>query len=1453
MNQGSSNTAKAVGEPFVIAGWRVDPASLRISNAKHTIKLEPKVMAVLDYLACRPNTVVTRQTLEDEVWAGTIVGYDALSNAIIKLRKAFGDKARKPHIIETISKTGYRLIAEVSLEEVETEPNKISAKPTNKNTAMDDSGTVPCPYPGMLPFSAADSQYFYGRENEIMHMVQLLRHQRFMMVIGPSGSGKSSLVYAGLLPKLVRSQYFDKNFWLIRSMRPGSFPNDTIAQILGTKDNGGEFKPDSLATLLETHKPAQRLLLLVDQFEELFTQVGREQQARFIATLQALRASESCALVLTLRADFYPDLMNSYLWPVDASQRVEVATLRGGALREAIERPAADVGVSIENKLVDQLLMDAADEPGVLPLLQEAMGLLWDDLDQHKLSYIAYERLSRVTGESSGKHSGLAVAIAMKADATLAELNPSQQAIARRIFLRLIQFGEGRADTRRQQPITSLRATNDPEDEFEKTLEQLTANRLLTLSGGDDDNPSVVDISHESLIDSWSRLQDWADERREAELIRRRLEGKALEWVRLGKGSGGLLDVAALPEAERWLVSADAQDLGFDVTLPELVKASQQALKAAEQAREDAREKELRQADALAEEQQHRIEEQGHAAGRMRRSMMGLAAVFIVAVGAAIFAWTQSQKAQSLAEQEASAREEAEARSVEAENAQLASIAQLLLIQARQQQASFLDERGALLARQAYSFTTAGTQPLKAQVDSVLRAVAGEPHFSSILRRGFTTAIAFSPDGTKLASAHAATYEVLLWDLTNSGSQPIVLPDYPSHTTIGDDEFAGYAFALTFSPDGKTLTAANADGAIGQWDLDNPQAPFVELPVQTGGVWSLAYSPDGRWLAMGNKLDDAFTVWDLSQPDTPPVLVNDPQPAAPGSGPRIQIVGGVPVAFSPDSSTLATGSLEGIIRLWRPGEFTAPVASLRGHEGGMLALAFSNNGKHLASSGQDTTIRLWNLEEPLLAPVTLESKSAPVSSLDFNANDNILVSASANSLKLWQVNEPEEPPVQMTIGLFFQAMFSPDGKHLASAGAGHDHLTLWDMEPRGRSVIQTGHQGGILALDFSSDGELLASGGSNGDGSIRLWRWGDPGAPPTVLRGHKNTINSLDFSADGNRLVSASWNDDSVQLWDLTKATPTFKALPMPGSLEPWTALFHPDGKTLAVTGNTGAFAWDLNDLDTEATELLRGGIWGTEIAFSPNGNAIALGDWGPVTYLQDLSHPEKLTFELHGHTGDRGAWSLDFSPDGKLLATGGKSDATIRLWDPEAPETPSIVLGRHDSDITRVRFSPDGKQLASASDDRSVRLWNVEMPGALPIVLSGHTDRIGALVYSPDGKQLVSAGHDNKIRVWDLTHPLNASTTQEIAEMICRKVWRNLTIDEWHKFVSIEFPYERTCPNLPIHPSLFETAEKLAKENDIEGAVNLLKRAVELDPELTIDPQQEAQRLANSNVQGTE
>jgi len=434
---------------------------------------------------------------------------------------------------------------------------KLLALPVNATPGQPAEERIACPYPGMRPFTEADAAHFYGRDDEVADLLRRLRYNNFQFVIGPSGSGKSSLVFAGVLPELRRRE---PESWVFRSLRPGAAPMSALAAAVGDLVDLTTYRPLTLGS--------RSLLLIVDQFEEVFVQAPRSEQAAFITALKALRQVLGLTCILTLRADFYPDLMNSTLWPVDASQRLEIAPLRGDALRRAIQRPAADVGVYLELGLMDRLVADAADEPGALPLLQEALALLWQERVHRLLPLSAYERLG-------GKgQNGLAVALATHAEAVLAALPQSQNAIARRIFLRLVQFGEGRADTRRQQAVTELQSIPDDPARFDATLSHLVSHRLLTLSGEERGGGRRADIAHEALLNGWPRLSEWTKARRGAEESRRRLEVKAAEWIRLGRGEGGLLDATELHEAAAWLVGPDAAEVGYSADLLAFIELS---------------------------------------------------------------------------------------------------------------------------------------------------------------------------------------------------------------------------------------------------------------------------------------------------------------------------------------------------------------------------------------------------------------------------------------------------------------------------------------------------------------------------------------------------------------------------------------------------------------------------------------------------------------------------------------------------------------------------------------------------------------------------------------------------------------------------------------------------------------------------------------------------------------
>ncbi len=426
-----------------------------------------------------------------------------------------------------------------------------------------------CPYPGMRAFREQEAGHFYGREAETDELLQRLRRHPFAAVIGASGSGKSSLVYAGLLPALRRSSLFGPGDWLVRSIRPGARPLEALQAALAVPDVS-QFDP---ATLLAAETGAARFLLVIDQFEETFTQGVAERDA-FLAAIQRLVGLHDCYVVLTLRSDFFDDLLKSTLWPLVQQHRLEIAPLGERELRAAIVKPAEDVGVFIESALVERLVAGSAGQPGLLPFVQEVMLRLWEKLERRFLPLRAYEALVLpLVGYSGSERTGIQAALAQLGDEMIRSLSPEQQRIAQRILLRLVQFGEGRVATRRQQPVSALAAVGDDATLFEGTLNYLADNRLLVLSSEPGQEPRV-DLAHEAMLTGWPRLGQWITEYEAAEVIRRRLEDKAAEWVRLGRGEGGLLDQVELHEAEAWLRATDVPTAGCSANLAALIEQS---------------------------------------------------------------------------------------------------------------------------------------------------------------------------------------------------------------------------------------------------------------------------------------------------------------------------------------------------------------------------------------------------------------------------------------------------------------------------------------------------------------------------------------------------------------------------------------------------------------------------------------------------------------------------------------------------------------------------------------------------------------------------------------------------------------------------------------------------------------------------------------------------------------
>lgn len=705
---------------------------------------------------------------------------------------------------------------------------------------------LPCPYPGMRPFTAQDAHCFFGRDAELDDMVRRLRRgERELYVIGASGSGKSSLIAAGLAPKLTRGVSGLAPF-LVRSLRPGERPLTQLTDALEDRFVAPEI---AVRNLLARHAPAASLLLVVDQLEELFVVASSEERHSFLVAVRALRTEPRCVLVFSLRADFYGAFMESALWTDVEGRisRIELGALRGESLRMIIERPARDVGVYLQPELVLRLLEDAAREPGALALLQEALFQLWGKRRQRLLALADYHALGDDT------RTGLAFAISEHADMALRRLTRAQATMALRILLRLVAFGEGRADTRRQQTHAALRS--EEAADFEVVLQHLVDNRLVTVTGDEQRGDIRVDLAHETLIHAWPTFAEWIRTWRAHEQRRRELEAAAAAWRARGSGDGGLLDAVELAGAIAWRERA-AQQLGYTAELAAFLAASDAAEARATRRR---RRQRARRKRLLAESSQL-YQETGRQ--RLLEAERPLEALPYL-VGAR--------------------------KATEAAGGTPGSSLRMLFAEASRNlpvTAPFRHQGSVVSA----AFSPDGTCVVTASNDTTARvwnAATGEPLSPPLEHQGSVVNAVFSADGACVVTA-SDDGTARVWNATTG--KPLSPPL----------EHRNSVASAAFSPDGSRVVTASADHTARIWGTSGePLSPPLE---HRDTVYGAAFSPDGARVITASG-DQTACVWDVAtgEPLSPPLEHQDIVYSA---------------VFSPDGARVVTASADYTARVW---------------------------------------------------------------------------------------------------------------------------------------------------------------------------------------------------------------------------------------------------------------------------------------------------------------------------------------------------------------------------------------------------------------------------------------------------------------------------------------------------------------------------------------------------------
>lgn len=1129
-----------------------------------------------------------------------------------------------------------------------------------------------CPFAGLSAFQETDARRYFGREQDIAAVLGKLRHQEIVAIVGPSGTGKSSFVRAGLIPALKASGLA----WETYVIRPGRKPLAALADILMQLADGSSAdvasdvaafeenlrkEPGMLGVQLRARcrkkGAAQRILLFVDQFEELYTLgIAPDEREIFHASLLGVAddASSPLRVILSIRADFLDRLAEDRPFLSAVTRGLHfLPPMAVGGLREALVKPLESIRYQFADEALIEEIMSSLDGMKCpLPILQFVATQLWEarDKDHRRLTTEAYRALGGVAG-----------ALSSHADSVLAAMSPDEQKTTRSVFLRLVTPERTRAIVLFEE-LCELFANRNT---IEHVVQRLAEARLIVIESGSALDGKTVELVHESLIERWGRLRLWLDENQQDAQFLTEVRNAAAQWEKNDRSVGFLWRDEAARKAEAWFSLRTATghvELG-------------------------AREVEyLRAVVAFAQRLRRRQ-------WQVVLAMLALAVVVVIVVGAlAVGARNEAKRAD---EQAGRAIEEAR----QARNATRLAAARQIQLKDPTKALSLLRE------------IEKGTH-VPGWTDLILQAKNAGVAEVVKLHPELVIAAAYSPDGKRIASSlYNRTIEI--WSVDGS-APPVLLRGFEEP-----------AFSIAWSHDGKRIASGARNKTVRIWNSDGTGSPIV-LTGHEGSVRSIDWSLDDRriivspthgkariwktdgstehvfidsgakseamiaaWNATGDHIalgmnDGSLQIWDGKGEKQEIVL----------QGHTDRILG---FDWHPDGKHIVTASRDKTVRIWNIANPEEQVV-FQGHTDGVEQATWSPDGRLIASASQDKTVRLWNPRGDV-APVVIRGHENKVTSVGWSPDGQSIMSSSLDrEVRLWSVAAllrnvyfiGHKAPV-------YGVSFSPDGQKVVSASEDKT-VRIWSLDGATESRILQGHDGPVYSVYFSPDGKKVVS--ASRDKTIRVWPI-DGTSEPVILQGHENAVSDAVFTPDGQYVVSAA-DDKTVRIWDLRgQSSPTI----LTGHENKVASVaVSPDGKRIASASFDHTLRIWSRDGDQKSLVLRGHSASSCCVSWSPDGqHLISSSDDHTLRLWSAHQGGESLVFE--GHLAESSVHSLAaFHPQGKKIVSAAR-DGSIRIWNTTGSRD-SVVLYAGDFVVSSAAWSPEGTRIVAAIEDNSVGLW---------------------------------------------------------------------------------------------------------------------------------------------------